>query len=168
MMAAPIDSDEPWAHRAACARLPKSVFFPGGEEAKAVCAHCPVTEECLTYALANKVDHGTWGAHDEHERRRLRRGHPDRTDWHQIAHQALGALPPPTTPPTPATDLVAVDNAFLAALDATSVLNAVEARLIASGAVVELQQLHRLSAAETDLLVRREIHQPSTPEEPYH
>lgn len=57
-------------------------------------------------------------------------------------------------------DLAAVDEAFTNALDVSRVVAAVEARLIAAGGVTELRQLHGMSAAETDLLVRREIDAP--------
>lgn len=60
-------------------------------------------------------------------------------------------------------DLLAVDKAYTVALGARRTLARVEARLIAQGAVVELHHLARLSAAETDLLIRREIHQPLQP-----
>lgn len=38
------------------------------------------------------------------------------------------------------------------------ILTAVEERLIAAGALVELRQFHRLSAQETDVLIWQEIH----------
>ncbi len=44
----------------------------GRAEAKAICATCPVTEQCLDYALRNKLDTGTWGGMTEDERRKLR------------------------------------------------------------------------------------------------
>lgn len=78
-----------WAPRAACLGKDEEkgapVFFPsnevrrGGpdprEEAKAICATCPVREECLEYALAFPEPLGIWGGMDEEERRRLRRAH---------------------------------------------------------------------------------------------
>ncbi len=66
-----------WRVDAACRDLDVDVFFPEPEgdtgPAKAVCAGCPVREECLEFALASRQDDGVWGGLDEHERRRLRR-----------------------------------------------------------------------------------------------
>jgi WhiB family transcriptional regulator, redox-sensing transcriptional regulator len=39
------------------------------EQAKAVCAVCPVRRECLQFALATRQAHGVWGGMSEHERR---------------------------------------------------------------------------------------------------
>ncbi|MFC4950728.1 WhiB family transcriptional regulator [Pseudonocardia sp. GCM10023141] len=41
-------------------------------EAKAVCARCPVTAECLGWALASGQDSGVWGGLTDAERRDLR------------------------------------------------------------------------------------------------
>lgn len=70
---------EPWTSRAACADAPKDLFFPpeGGfsvtlyAQAKAICACCPVAEDCLTYALTNDITHGIWGGTLKGTRRRL-------------------------------------------------------------------------------------------------
>ena len=67
-----------WQQFAECANHAGSVdFFPArGEsvrDAKAVCARCPVREECLDFALRLKVAHGVWGGLSERERRTLRR-----------------------------------------------------------------------------------------------
>jgi WhiB family redox-sensing transcriptional regulator len=40
---------------------------------RAVCASCPVREECLAYALADKDLVGMWGGTTERERREMRR-----------------------------------------------------------------------------------------------
>lgn len=68
---------EPWTEHAACASLPPDLFFPSrGHEtstAKAVCAECPVCEECLDYALRRGEKHGIWGGTSEADRRKLRR-----------------------------------------------------------------------------------------------
>ena len=58
-------------------------------------------------------------------------------------------------------DLALVDPAWSAAIDAEALLAAVEARLVAAGAVVELRQLRGFSAQETALLVERERQWPS-------
>ncbi len=51
------------------------MWFPDPKEpaeaAKAVCAGCPVRDECLDYALASRQRFGVWGGMSEQERRRL-------------------------------------------------------------------------------------------------
>jgi WhiB family redox-sensing transcriptional regulator len=53
------------------------VMFPidaaGFVVARAICDRCPVTAECLEYALANNEVHGCWGGTSERERRKLLR-----------------------------------------------------------------------------------------------
>lgn len=71
-----------WRHRAACRDEDPELFFPisevgpgarQAEQAKAVCARCPVREQCLRYALDNGLDHGIFGGTTERERRALTR-----------------------------------------------------------------------------------------------
>jgi WhiB family redox-sensing transcriptional regulator len=67
-----------WQQDAECVQHAEKVdFFPArGEsvrEAKAVCARCPVRDDCLEFALRLKVAHGVWGGMSERERRSLRR-----------------------------------------------------------------------------------------------
>ncbi|MFE3516111.1 WhiB family transcriptional regulator [Streptomyces sp. NPDC059166] len=71
-----------WRMHAACRDADPDLFFPIGssgpalvqaEEAKAVCATCPVQEQCLEWALENAQDSGVWGGTDENERRALKR-----------------------------------------------------------------------------------------------
>ena len=75
---------EGWREQAACATVEHDVFFPPGHEpadaleAKAVCAICPVRDECLEYALATNQSEGVWGGLDAPERRRMRRRIRDR------------------------------------------------------------------------------------------
>ncbi len=70
-------TDTAWRDEAACRGLDTDVFFPltdeEAEEAKAICATCPVREECLEYALLTRQDDGVWGGLTEAERRRIRR-----------------------------------------------------------------------------------------------
>ena len=67
--------DAAWQQDAACADEDPDLFFPGDEatveEAKRVCARCPVRTECLETALAVNEMHGVWGGMAEGERRRL-------------------------------------------------------------------------------------------------
>jgi WhiB family redox-sensing transcriptional regulator len=71
-----------WRHRAACRNKDPELMFPFAEpgtkiydwqvdEAKAVCARCPVTSECLAFALSEGMEHGVWGGVDAVERRAL-------------------------------------------------------------------------------------------------
>lgn len=72
-----------WEKEAACKNSPDidpDAFFPvkihGHEafEAKRFClSRCPVTEECLAYALEQNIQYGVWGGLDGDERKRLRR-----------------------------------------------------------------------------------------------
>ncbi len=77
---APPDRDSDWRQRAACTREDPELFFPVGtsgaalrqtERAKAVCHNCPVTRQCLQWALTNKQETGVWGATGEEERRAM-------------------------------------------------------------------------------------------------
>ncbi|MFG3497683.1 WhiB family transcriptional regulator [Streptomyces sp. NPDC047928] len=73
---------EDWRQAAACRDEDPDLFFPVGtggpalmqaEEAKRVCARCPVRERCLEWALGTGQDFGVWGGTGENERRALRR-----------------------------------------------------------------------------------------------
>ena len=70
-------TDVRWREDAACRGIDTDVFFPAtdeeAEEAKAICASCPVREECLEFALQTRQEDGVWGGLTETERRRLRR-----------------------------------------------------------------------------------------------
>ena len=64
---------------AACRDADPEMFFPLGSgvvadnqaaAAKAVCARCPVTAQCLDWALAAGIIEGVWGGQTEQERRR--------------------------------------------------------------------------------------------------
>ncbi len=86
MSAVRADSNLPnrytWREHAACRDLDTNLFFPPGdgpgsmeriEQAKKVCAACPVRAECLSFALTTRQDAGVWGGMTEEERRRHRR-----------------------------------------------------------------------------------------------
>lgn len=66
-----------WLERAACRGMDPEIFFPSqgmdGREAKAICATCPVTQECLDYAESNKERIGVFGGMTAQERNRRRR-----------------------------------------------------------------------------------------------
>jgi WhiB family transcriptional regulator, redox-sensing transcriptional regulator len=74
--------NDDWRQRAACRDTDPELFFPvsdtgpaarQAEQAKAICARCPVRELCLDYALESGLDHGIFGGATETERRELRR-----------------------------------------------------------------------------------------------
>jgi WhiB family redox-sensing transcriptional regulator len=60
---------------AACHDADTSVFFPVSDtfagDAKAICATCPVAEQCLEYAIASHQSDGVWGGLTAQERHRL-------------------------------------------------------------------------------------------------
>jgi len=64
-----------WRQRAACRGVDPDVFYPPyedeGDEAKAICATCPVRQACLEFALAHRERDGVWGGATERERRRI-------------------------------------------------------------------------------------------------
>lgn len=66
-----------WTTRAACRGHDPDLWFPSrGENNKyvaavAICKTCPVTDDCLTYAIVQRVDHGIWDGLGESGRRRL-------------------------------------------------------------------------------------------------
>lgn len=68
-----------WRHRASCRTdVDPEVFFPVStkpafaQEALAICAACPVREECLSMALDEGIDEGIWGGVTADGRRLLR------------------------------------------------------------------------------------------------
>jgi WhiB family redox-sensing transcriptional regulator len=72
-----LDSGE--LDKAACKDMDVNEFFPEGPinrkkvaELKAVCATCPIINECLTVALHNN-EYGIWGGTTEFERKNIKR-----------------------------------------------------------------------------------------------
>jgi WhiB family redox-sensing transcriptional regulator len=69
--------DTEWMRQGRCKDMDPTIFFPndgvGVQVAQRICAECTVRQECLEYALVNRVDHGVWGGASERERRRLLR-----------------------------------------------------------------------------------------------
>lgn len=82
-MAAAVRSEEAWQLKALCRGPQAIVFFPPAypetkdeklereQEAKAMCACCPVRRPCLDYALRIREPHGIWGGLNEIERKQL-------------------------------------------------------------------------------------------------
>jgi WhiB family transcriptional regulator, redox-sensing transcriptional regulator len=66
-----------WRQLAACRGFEPETFYPitdeEAEEAKVICADCPVREICLDFALTNRERDGVWGGATERERRRILR-----------------------------------------------------------------------------------------------
>jgi WhiB family transcriptional regulator, redox-sensing transcriptional regulator len=69
-----------WRYQAACRDSDPELFFPvseigpgarQAEQAKAICARCPVRERCLAFAVHNGLDHGVFGGTAERERREI-------------------------------------------------------------------------------------------------
>lgn len=76
----PVESEWEWQLRGACRQTDSATFFaPAGEhrqdrrtrenEAKRLCAGCPVRRRCLEHALAVAEPYGVWGGLTETERR---------------------------------------------------------------------------------------------------
>jgi WhiB family redox-sensing transcriptional regulator len=66
-----------WEARAACRGLPVACFVvergASTVAAKAVCARCPVWEECVDFALADLSISGVWGGTSNRQRMRTRK-----------------------------------------------------------------------------------------------
>jgi WhiB family redox-sensing transcriptional regulator len=71
-----------WRERAKCKDVDPSLFFPVGvtgeaelqiRRAKEFCQTCPVSLDCLEFALRTNQEYGIWGGKDEEERRIIRR-----------------------------------------------------------------------------------------------
>jgi WhiB family redox-sensing transcriptional regulator len=83
-----------WRKYALCRDTDPDLFFPVGttgqalvqiDRAKQVCAQCPVSQECLDFALETNQDSGIWGGTSEEERRKLRREYVARQRGHAVA-----------------------------------------------------------------------------------
>lgn len=95
----PDPSTEPWYGKALCPQTDPEAFYPekGGstKEAKRICLLCPVTDECLQWALDTDERFGVWGGLSERERRRIKRGADPMPDSAPVE-------PPATLPIAPA------------------------------------------------------------------
>ena len=70
-----LQMEEPeWRSKRACFDADPDIFFPErgetNEKAMAYCNRCPVTEECLAWAVKHG-ERGVWGGTSERGRRRL-------------------------------------------------------------------------------------------------
>ena len=70
-------TDRAWRADALCAQVGGDMWHPDKGEstryAKAICARCPVIEECLQWALDTKERFGVLGGKSERERRKIMR-----------------------------------------------------------------------------------------------
>ena len=84
---APHTRDWAWQERAACRGRDTATFYhPENERgasrlrrelrAKAICAGCLVTENCLRWALATREPYGVWGGLSTEEREELLASRP--------------------------------------------------------------------------------------------
>lgn len=77
MLVAPVLEERPWAAFAACLQAPGMTFFPQtkaeAQAALAICAVCPVRDECLRHALETNERFGVWGGTTEQQRREMLR-----------------------------------------------------------------------------------------------
>lgn len=68
-----------WQLRAACRGKGADLFFPlrgqqdAYEAARTVCATCPVTEQCLEFALADPATQGMWAGTTAQDRKAMHR-----------------------------------------------------------------------------------------------
>ncbi|MFF1916172.1 WhiB family transcriptional regulator [Streptomyces sp. NPDC058239] len=73
-------TDLSWRHESACQWIDPELFFPAGfgdearrsiQQAKKICAVCPVRQECLDWAVDTRQSFGVWGGLAEDERQDL-------------------------------------------------------------------------------------------------
>lgn len=75
MMGILFDQDD-WTMMASCREHPRmEMWFSHIPDerviAMSICEECPVREECLVYALDNRIEEGIWGAASEETRKRM-------------------------------------------------------------------------------------------------
>lgn len=64
-----------WQEHAACRDHDPELFWPNGRRdtrvatALAICATCPVAEQCAAYATEHRIRDGVWGGRDRGKRR---------------------------------------------------------------------------------------------------
>src|ERR1700709_2392962 len=72
-----LDAESQWMSAGNCRNYPPAVFFPsdgvGVDRARKICTDCPVINQCLEYALDQRIEHGVWGGCSERERPRILR-----------------------------------------------------------------------------------------------
>lgn len=77
-------NNEDWRERALCKGKDTNIFYPeinakGGKrqiaDVKAICKICPVSSDCLTFAINNDEQFGIWGGLLPKERAKIKKGH---------------------------------------------------------------------------------------------
>ncbi|WP_141850340.1 WhiB family transcriptional regulator [Lapillicoccus jejuensis] len=79
-----------WAPQGNCAGGdPDALFVRGAaqQQAKLICAKCPVVAECLADALDNRTEFGVWGGMTERERRAMLRRHGNVASWWSLFNE---------------------------------------------------------------------------------
>ena len=67
-----------WVNQALCAQTDPELFFNDGNQfayatAVQICSGCPVINDCLDYAINNRIDDGVWGGLTPTQRRAFAR-----------------------------------------------------------------------------------------------
>lgn len=61
-----------WRSLRACKGMSVTMFFPKNRsefvKARNICRSCPVSEQCLEYAVSRQILYGVWGGTGERER----------------------------------------------------------------------------------------------------
>lgn len=71
--------DQTWRQKSLCTQADPNAFFPDSrgqahaKAAKKLCRRCPVTAECLEYALSANERFGVWGNTTALERRAIQK-----------------------------------------------------------------------------------------------
>jgi len=72
-----IDNRQDWKDDAACTGMDYDTFFPAvgynqhDLHARTICNKCPVKQECLMFAVNNRIHYGIWGGLTPIQRRRI-------------------------------------------------------------------------------------------------
>ena len=83
-----------WRASGACVSADPELFFPVSavgssspqiEQAREICASCPVRTPCLRFALAHPEVQGIWGGTTDAERQARRAGRPPAVTRHHAA-----------------------------------------------------------------------------------
>lgn len=103
----PVADNWDWQRHAACRGLDATAFFhPAGERgqarrrritgATAICATCPVIDDCRAHALNTREPYGIWGGMSEEDRA----GHLGLVSLRHPARAEASTEPEPGRPPT--------------------------------------------------------------------
>lgn len=155
--------DDRWMNDAACAGQGPDVMFPVTDakqrRAARVCGGCPVRQECLRYALDNRIEWGVWGGLTEAQRRSVHR---------QLRHDrpledavAAARAETPASPTYPDLEERARHVTHLAATTPGGIRARDVARLLRVSARQGKTELHRLRDRGVLVAVDRGLYQPA-------